>query len=354
MDFLFTMPEKRVLLGSGVFSRLKDEIERLGCAAPLVLSTPSMRSGEKIGSALSPLKYGLFDGARMHVPAESVEEALAFMEGRSFDCLVAVGGGSSIGLAKALALRSGLPIIAVPTTYAGSEMTPIWGITEGGVKTTGRDDRALPKVVLYDPELYASLPASVAGVSAMNALAHCVEALYAENANPVSDLFAEEGIRLIVDNLTSSLTGPYKSEAIECVLRGAWMGGMVLAMTTMGLHHKLCHTLGGSFDLPHAETHAIVLPHVLAFNGEYAEAAMRKIARGFGTSSPKDAAGRAYEMLSGIGAKNALKDLGMRVEDLEKAADLATRNKYYNPRPFTAAELGQLLENAFWGRCPES
>jgi len=353
MDFLFTMPEKRVLFGGGVFSRLKDEIEKLGCAAPLVLSTSSKRSGEKIQSVLAPLNYELYDGARMHVPAESVEEAFAFMEGRSFDCLVAVGGGSSIGLAKALALRTGLPIVAVPTTYAGSEMTPIWGITEGGVKTTGRDDRALPKVVLYDPELYASLPASVAGVSAMNALAHCVEALYAENANPVSDLFAEEGIRLIVGNLTSSLTGPYKSEAIECVLRGAWMGGMVLAMTTMGLHHKLCHTLGGSLGLPHAETHAIMLPHVIAFNSEYAGAAMRKIARGFGTTTPKEAAGRAYAMLSGVGAKNVLKDLGMRFEDIEKVADLAARNKYSNPRPFTAGKLVPLLENAYRGKAPE-
>ena len=353
MDFLFTMPEKRVLFGGGVFLRLKDEIEKLGCAAPLVLSTPSKRSKEKIGSALLPLKYELYDGARMHVPAESVEEAFAFMEGRPFDCLVAVGGGSSIGLAKALALRAGLPIVAVPTTYAGSEMTPIWGITEGGVKTTGRDDRALPKVVLYDPELYASLPVSVAGVSAMNALAHCVEALYAENANPVSDLFAEEGIRLIVGNLTSSLTGTYKSEAIEGVLRGAWMGGMVLAMTTMGLHHKLCHTLGGSLGLPHAETHAIMLPHVMAFNSEYADAAMRKIARGFGTTAPKEAADRAYAMLSEIGAKNALKDLGMRIEDIEKVADLAARNKYSNPRPFTAGELAPLLENAYRGKAPE-
>ena len=353
MDFLFAMPEKRVLFGRGVFSRLKDEIERLGCAAPLVLSTPSKRSGEKIRSVLVPLKYGLYDGARMHVPAESVEEAFAFMERRSFDCLVAVGGGSSIGLAKALALRTGLPIIAVPTTYAGSEMTPIWGITEGGVKTTGRDDRALPKVVLYDPESYASLPASVAGVSAMNALAHCVEALYAENANPVSDLFAEEGIRLIVGNLTTSLNGPNKFQAIEGVLRGAWMGGMVLAMTTMGLHHKLCHTLGGSLGLPHAETHAIMLPHVIAFNSEYADAAMRKIARGFGTTTPKEAAGRAYAMLSEIGAKNALKDLGMRYEDIETVADLTVRNKYSNPRPFTAGELAPLLGNAYRGKAPE-
>ncbi len=353
MNFLFTMPERRVLFGRGVFSRLKEEIERLGCSFPLAVTTPSKRSKEKIESVLAPLSYALFDGARMHVPEESVEEALAFAEGRPFDCLVAVGGGSPIGLAKALALRTGLPIIAVPTTYAGSEMTPIWGRTEGGVKTTGRDDKALPKVVLYDAELYASLPASIAGVSAMNALAHCVEALYAENANPVSDLFAEEGIRLITGNLTASLDGPNREEATEGVLRGAWMGGMVLAMTTMGLHHKLCHTLGGSFGLPHAETHAIVLPHVLAFNGEYAGAAMRKIARGFGTSSPKDAAGRAYDMLSGIGAKNALKDLGMRIEDLEKTADLATRNKYSNPRPFTAADLAPLLENAFWGRRPE-
>jgi maleylacetate reductase len=351
MEFLFTMPETRVLFGRGAFSKLKEEVGRLGCSAPLVLTTPSKRSRERIERALPPLKYELYDGARMHVPLESVEGALEFMKGRTFDCLAAVGGGSSIGLAKALALRTGLPIIAVPTTYAGSEMTPIWGITEKGVKTTGRDGRVLPKSVIYDPELFASLPASVAGVSAMNALAHCVEALYAENANPVTDLFAEDAIRLLTGNLGASLRGD-DQEALESVLRGAWMGGMVLAMTTMGLHHKLCHTLGGTLDLPHAETHAVVLPHVIAFNREHAEDAMKKIARGFGVTTAFDAARAAHALLTEIGAKNALKDLGMKSEDIERIADLATRNKYYNPRPFGAAELVPLLENAYWGRPP--
>src|SRR5262245_19141915 len=261
--FVFNGQPSRVVFGAGSLERLGDEIDRLGARRALVLSTPEQRaSAENIAQRLGARAAGVYDKAVMHVPLETAEAARAEAARVTADCCVAVGGGSTIGLGKAIALTSELPIVAIPTTFAESEMTPIYGITAQGQKKTGRDARVLPKTVIYDPNLLRTLPARIAGPSGMNAIAHCVEALYAQDANPITSLMAEEGIRTLAASLPKVVEQPDDVDARSDALYGAWLAGTCLGMVGMALHHKLCHTLGGSFNLPHAEPHTIVLPHV--------------------------------------------------------------------------------------------
>jgi maleylacetate reductase len=242
-----------------------------------------------------------------------------------------------------------LPIVAVPTTYAGSEMTPIYGLTEGGLKKTGRDRKVLPKTVLYDPALTVSLPRHIAGPSGMNAIAHCVEALYAQDANPIISLFAAEGIRALARSLPVVVEEPENLDARADALYGAWLAGSALGATTMSIHHKLCHTLGGTFNLPHADVHTVILPHATAFNREAAPDAMRIVAAALGA---RDAAQGVYDLAVRLGAPIALKNIGMPPEGLDRAARLATENPYYNPRPIEYAGVRRLLEDAYQGTRP--
>jgi maleylacetate reductase len=285
----------------------------------------------------------------MHVPIETARRARAFAREVGADCAVAIGGGSTIGLGKAIALESALPIIAVPTTYAGSEMTPIYGITEGGEKKTGRDHKVLPRTVLYDPDLSMGLPVGMSIVSGINAIAHAAEGLYARDGNPVMALMAEEGIRAMAAGLRGVKQNPGDLAARSDCLYGAWLCGTVLGHVGMALHHKLCHTLGGSFNLPHAETHTIVLPHALAYNRSAAPAAMQGIARALGSA---DAADGVFVLATALGAPTALRDIGMAESDLDRACDIALSNPYWNPRTIERAGLRQLLQNAWAGRPP--
>jgi alcohol dehydrogenase class IV len=237
----------------------------------------------------------------------------------------------------------------VPTTYAGSEMTPIWGLTEGGEKKTGRDQRVLPRTVIYDPELTLSLPAHVSGPSGMNAIAHCVEALYAPDANPIVSLMAEEGIRALARALPAVVRDGSDLAARSDALYGAWLAGTALGAVAMSLHHKLCHTLGGSFNLPHAETHTIVLPHAAAYNRQAAPEAMARVADALGAP---DAPAGLYDLAVSVGAKSALKDIGLAEADLDRAAEIATRNPYANPRPVTRQGVRALIADAWAGRRP--
>jgi len=262
---------------------------------------------------------------------------------------VAVGGGSTIGLGKAIALESALPILAIPTTYAGSEMTPIYGLTEAGVKKTGRDRKVLPKTVIYDPELTLSLPPGISGTSAMNAIAHCVEALYAFDGNPILSLIAEEGIRALARSIPVVVKEPRNLGARSEALYGAWLGGTALGNASMGLHHKLCHTLGGTFHLPHAEVHTVILPHATAYNREAAPEAMRAIAGALGAH---DAEEGIYNLAVQIQAPVSLRELGMPVEGIEKAARLATELPYRNPREVEYDSLVALIGRAWQGLRP--
>jgi maleylacetate reductase len=352
LRFTYQALPGRVVFGAGSLAKLPEEVERLGATRALVLSGPGRRAqAEGIARLLGARAVGIFDRAAMHVPIETAESARAEAARLGADCCISVGGGSTTGLAKAIALTSELPIVAVPTTYAGSEMTPIWGLTEDGIKKTGRDLRVLPRAVIYDPELTLTMAPALSATSGMNAIAHCVEALYAEDANPVVSLMAEEGIAALAASLPAVVREPRDLDARSRALYGAWLGGALLGAVGMALHHKLCHTLGGSFNLAHAQTHAVILPHAAAFNAGAAPAAMARIARAMGAA---DAPVGLYDLAIALGAKMALRDLGLAERDLDRAADLAVRSPYYNPRPITRAELRSLLSDAYHGRRPDA
>lgn len=348
--FIYDSQPSRVVFGAGSLAQLEREIDTLGARRALVLCTPEQRgSAEQVAALLGPRAAGIFDRAAMHVPIETAREAREEAHRLGADCAVAVGGGSTTGLGKAIALDSGLPILAIPTTYAGSEMTPIYGITESGLKKTGRDLRVLPRVVIYDPELTLSLPVGMSVTSGINAIAHAAEGLYAMDGNPIMDLMAQEGIAALGRALPAIRANPRDLEGRSQALYGAWLCGSVLGNVGMALHHKLCHTLGGSFNLPHAETHTIVLPHALAYNAAAAAHAMQRIAHALGAA---DAAQAVFDLAKANGAPVALRDIGMREDDLDRACDIAMQNQYPNPRPLERNGIRALLQNAFDGARP--
>ncbi len=355
-DFVYQSSATRVVFGAGALRHLERELDLLGAKRALVLSTREQRSqAQAMADRLGSRAAGVFDRAAMHVPIETARHAQDEARAVGADCTLAIGGGSTTGLAKAIALVAGLPILAVPTTYAGSEMTPIFGITEAGLKKTGRDAKVLPRTVIYDPELTLSLPVGLSITSGMNAIAHAAEGLYARDGNPVMSLMAEECIRAMAAALPALRTDAADVVARSDALYAAWLGGTVLGNVGMALHHKLCHTLGGSFDLPHAEVHTVVLPQAIAFNAVSAPQAMSRIERALGCGGRKSAAAALYDLARDNGAPVSLRALGMQEADIERATDIAVSNPYWNPRPIGAAqheEIGRLLRNAWEGVPP--
>jgi alcohol dehydrogenase class IV len=303
----------------------------------------------RVVSLLGDMSAGHFAEATMHTPVGVTERALEILRTANADSIVGLGGGSTTGLAKALALRSGLPQFILPTTYAGSEMTPILGETKDGVKTTQRTNKVLPQVVIYDIDLTMTLPPALSGVSGMNAIAHAVESLYAQDSNPIVSLMALEGISSLAVALPKIQTAPSDPQVRRDALYGAWLCGICLGSAGMALHHKLCHTLGGAFDLPHAETHTVILPHAVAYNADAVPEIMQRIAGALGSAT---AAGGLYELAGKVGAPRSLQQLGMRSDQIEKAADLAVMNSYWNPRPVTRTDVLALLQRAFKGESP--
>ena len=296
LDFAFQMAPMRVLFGAGCRSRLNEQLERLDVRRVLVIVDPAHRRlAQEFADQLGPRCAGIFDGVAPHVPVEVAEAGRARVRQLRADCCVTVGGGSATGLGKAIAMEIAIPLVAVPTTYAGSEMTPVWGLTEGGRKRTGRNPQVQPAVTLYDPELTVTLPPAVAGPSGMNAVAHCVEALYAQNANPVTSILAEEGVRSLAASLPRVMAAPGDLDARGEALYGAWLAGMVLGSVGMALHHKLCHVLGGTFNTPHAQTHAVILPYATAYNFEAAPDAMKRLARALGNLARARCAARTRD-----------------------------------------------------------
>ena len=353
--FVYQSNPSRVVFGAGALQHLAREIDAIGAKRALILSTPEQaESARRVAEMLGERAAGIFAKAVMHVPIESAREARNEARRLGADCAVAIGGGSTTGLGKAIALEStregGLPILAIPTTYAGSEMTPIYGITEGGVKKTGRDPRVLPRTVIYDPELTLTLPLAMTVTSGINAIAHAAEGLYAHDGNPIVAMMAEEGIRATAAAMPLLAADPKDIVARGDALYGAWLCGSVLGAVAMGLHHKLCHTLGGSFNLPHAEVHTVILPHALAYNAAQAPEAMQRIARALGAVS---AARGVFDLAMRHGAPVALKVIAMPADGLDRAADLAVLNQYPNPRPLERAAIRELLQRAFDGTRPD-
>ncbi len=341
----------RVCFGAGSLQQLPAEVDRLGGQRALVLGSPGHAAqAHEVAALLGARCAGVFAGAVMHVPLAVAQAGQAEAQRLQADLLVALGGGSTTGLAKAIALQTGLPIIAVPTSYAGSEISAIWGLTDQGLKKTGRDERVRPKTVIYDATLTLDLPLDLTLTSGFNAIAHAAEGLYAPDGNPVLALMAEEGIRASAGALPLLAAAPRDLAAREQALLGAWLCALLLDGTTMGLHHKLCHTLGGSFNLPHAATHTVLLPHALAYNAAAAPAALARIAQALGVAGDAPAALQALALR--LGAPTSLRQLGLAADALDRAADLAAQTPYPNPRPLQRDALRALLQRAWDGATP--
>lgn len=350
-SFTYQALPMRVVFGAGVLAALPDEVAALGLSRVLVLCSPEQAdTGKLVADALGDRAAGVLAEARMHVPIEVATQARALAAELGADGCVAVGGGSAIGLGKAIALEHGLPVIAVPTTYAGSEMTPVWGLTEGGRKRTGRDERVLPRSVLYDAELTLTLPAAMSATSGMNAMAHAVEGLYAPDATPIISLMAEEGVRAMAGALPRVVADGTDLDARSDAQYAAWLCGAVLAATTMSLHHKLCHALGGTLDLPHAQTHTVVLPHALAYNQPAAPDTVAALRRALG--GVDDPARELWTLAGRLGAPRSLRELGMAEDDVPRIAEQAVANPYANPRPVTLEGVTALLRAAWAGEPP--
>jgi maleylacetate reductase len=342
-EFVVEWSRTRVVFGAGSVERLGAELDILQLTRALLVTTPRRDpTTEHVRAELGDRLAGACDIAAMHVPADRVQRAVADVDRIRPDALLAVGGGSAIGLAKAIARERPLPIVVVPTTYSGSEMTSIWGTTSGDRKTTGRDAAVAPRLVIYDPVLTLSLPVHTSAASGMNAMAHAVEALYAPRASPIADATAEEAIRTLGRALPMIVASPRDLDARTQTLRGAHAAAMALELASMGLHHKLCHVLGG-FGLPHAATHAALLPHVVAFNAPAAPDAMARIAAALGVS---DAAAGLRALNDTLGLTMSLGALGLKQADVQRAADAIGAATFPNPRAATPDAVRQLLLDA--------
>lgn len=340
----------RVVFGSGTLAELPAELDRLDAKRALILTTPTrIQWGKEIRELVGSRAAGVFSGAVMHTPVNVTDEAMKAVQELGADCTIAMGGGSTVGLGKAIALRTGLPQVVVPTTYAGSEMTPIIGETKDGVKATQKTMAVLPETVIYDVDLTLSMPPQLSGISGINAMAHAVEALYAQDRNPIVSLMAEQSIAALGRALPAICRDPKDRSARTDALYGTWLAGTCLGLVGMALHHKLCHTLGGTFELPHAETHTIILPHATAYTAPAAPAAMAAIGRALGVVDPAQG---LYDLAKAVGAQLALRDLGMPESGIDKAADLAVKSPYWNPRPIEREAIRALIARAWAGEPP--
>ena len=349
-NFTYTGLPSRIVFGSGTLGAVGDEVSRLGGNRVLLLAGPRLESlAADLTAQLGTRVVARFDGAAMHTPLEVTTRAMELAEAAAVDCVVAIGGGSATGLSKALAVRGGYNQIIVPTTYAGSEVTPVLGETVNGVKTTRSSADILPETVIYDVDLTLDLPAAITLTSSINALAHAVEALYSAERNPVTDLMALEAVASITRALPRVIADLHNTDARADLLRAAWLAGSCLGTVGMGLHHKLCHTLGGSFGLPHAPTHTVVLPHAMAYNAPAAASAMERIADAMGVP---DAAAGVFDLVASLGGPLSLTELGFDTESIPRACELATAKPYPNPRPVTPSGIGGLLADATSGSRP--
>lgn len=331
---------------------LAEEVAALGLSRALVIAAPPERElAERLTAPCPDRVVGWLDDVRPHVPVEVAESARAEARRQDADALISVGGGSTTGLAKAIALELDLPIVAVPTTYAGSEVTPVWGMTEGGVKTTGRSPSVLPRAVIYDAELTRTLPLQIAGPSAINAIAHCVEALYAPGANPLTSLIATEGIGQLAAGARALLAGTDEAKAREQLLYGAYLAGRVFAEAGSSIHHAICHVLGGRFDLPHAPTHAAVLPAVMSHLQFEMGQTMDEIAEAMGEGS-KSGAQAVFDLSHELTGAPGLGRLGLSREDLPESVELVTRRLSTTPRPLASDAVAAILDRAFAGERP--
>ena len=349
-EFVHQTLAQRVVFGAGrARTALPAEVERLGGTRVLLVASARERGLVDDLAGRLPVVH-TFGDVREHVPVEVAEAARAAAARSGADLVLSIGGGSATGTAKAVALTTGLPVIAVPTTYAGSEATPIWGMTDGGRKTTGTDERVLPRTVVYDLELTLSLPVALGVASGLNAMAHCIDSLWAPRANPILAAMAGEGIRVLAPALRGIVRDGADVEARAGCLYAAYLSAATFAGAGSGLHHKICHVLGGALDLPHAPTHAVVLPHVLAFNAPAAPEAAGRVAAALGGA---DAVAQLVHLYDDLGAPRALRDLGMAEDGIDEVVDqVVAAAPADNPRRVTPGAVRRLLHRAWSGAEP--
>ena len=342
-SFIHDVAPQRVVFAPGALARIADEAARLGFTRALVIATPGsgVRLGGRIVEVLGSRAAALHAQAVMHVPKGVAEAGLAAARNAKADGLVAAGGGAAIGLAKIIARDLGLPILAVPTTYSGSEATPIWGMSDGERKFTGKDVRVLPRTIVYDPDLTLALPPGVSAASAMNAIAHCVEGLWVPDRTPFLIALATDAARRFGAYLPRVVANGEDREARAECLVAAWLAGVVLTAGT-GLQHKLAHVLGG-LGLPHAETHAIILPHVTRFNLAAAPEARGRLADALGG----EPAGRLTAMLASFPIPHKLADVGFDRAKIDFVATEMAALSIKVPRPVSAEDVGALLAAAY-------
>lgn len=348
MEFVYTALPSRVVFGSGSSrNQLADEVAALGLRRVMLIAAEAEAAlADELSAPWADRIALRFSNVRPHVPDDVAAEARAAAAEHDVDGLVSIGGGSTTGTAKIVALTTGLPILAVPTTYAGSEMTPVWGMTTAARKETGIDRRVLPATVVYDPDLVATLPADLAVASGLNAMAHCVEAYWTPKSNPLIAAIATEGVRALGEGLRGVRgEGDEAEHARQRLLYGAFLAGMSFAAAGSGLHHKICHALGGAFDLPHAQTHAVVLPHVLAFNEPSVPDAAAAIAGALGSTIAVEG---LLALNAAIGAPRGLAELGLTETQLVEAIDIvAEKLPIDNPREVDQAAVAEILSGAF-------
>ena len=350
MNFRYKALPWNIIFGAGALNRLPEELDKLGYSRALVLTTPNQAEiGQEIVDLLGDKAVGLFDRAVMHVPVETVEQATAEIKSLDADCSVSVGGGSTTGLGKALAFNLDLPNIVLPTSYAGSEMTNIWALTKNDRKITRRDNVVVPMLTIYDPVLTLTMPAAFAGASGLNAMAQAVVNVATEDVNPIISIMALDAIRALSHSLPIVVSDPDNMDARTEAMYGACLAGGALGAGTTSLHHRLCHTFGGTFNTPHAETHTILLPHSVAYNANAVPEGTRKIAAAMGVD---DAATGLFELAGMIGVPTALKDIGVVETDLDEAAAVTVETPVNNPEPVTGERVRALLENAYHGYPP--
>ncbi len=346
MNLAFThdISPQRVVFAAGAILRTAEEAERLNFSRALIVATPGSgaRLGQKILDLLGARAASLHAEAVVHVPKAVAAAGLEAARAKNADGLVAVGGGAAIGLAKAIARDTGLKILAVPTTYSGSEATPIFGLTDGERKITGRDAKVLPRTIIYDPDLTLKLPLAVSAASGMNAIAHCVEAFWVDGRTPVTLALASEAMRRFAKNLPAVIaSGADAAARAECLV-GAWLAGTVLAAGT-ALHHKLAHVLGG-LGLPHAETHAIILPHVMRFNLAAAPEAKARLSEALGGNDPANA---IAAMLEKFPIPQRLREIGFDRGKIDFVAGEIAAASIKMPRPASADDVRALLAKAY-------
>jgi len=350
LEFNYRSSPAEIIFSADAVSALPAVANGLGCNRLLVLATEHQKNvAEEVAQSLESLSVGVYAKAVMHTPVDVTTHAMEAVCEHQADGLLAIGGGSTIGLGKAIAYRTDLPQIVIPTTYAGSEVTPILGQTENGTKLTLRSPKVLPEVVIYDAQMTYSLPISMSITSGINAIAHAIEALYAKDKNPISTMMALEGATALVEALPLIANDQYNCAAREKALYGSWLCGTVLGSVGMALHHKLCHTLGGLFNLPHAETHAVVLPHAVAYNTRENAELLKPIQNVLHIG---ELGAGLFRFAKDLGAPTSLRELGMPEGGIGSATKQAMLNPYWNPRELKTTEIRQLISDAYFGNPP--